>query len=133
MKTIHLVAFGLVLLVGLNSCAPKMSFANSTIVPAATGDVKVKKDKNKNYVINVHVQNLADPKRLTPAKETYLVWMESGNESARKLGKLTPGSKALKGSLSATATAAPDNIFITAEDNADVQSPDSQIILTTKK
>ena len=133
MKTIHSIAITLVVSLVLSSCTPKMSFVNSTIVPSATGDIKVKKDKNKNYIVNVSVQNLADPQKLSPSKSTYLVWVESKNDPLQKLGKITPSGKALQGSLRATTTSEPTDVFITAEDNADLQSPDGQIILTTKK
>lgn len=133
MKTIIPAIMVLVTLSIVTSCTPKMSFTTSALVPAATGDVKVKKDKNKNYLINVSVQNLADPKRLSPSKETYVVWMESGREPSKKLGQLKPASKSLKASLNATETTQPTDVFITAEDNADVQYPDGQVVLTTKK
>lgn len=110
-----------------------MTFTNSTIVPSATGNVTVKKDKNKNYVINVSVQNLADPQKLSPSKSTYLVWTESKNDPVQKLGQITPSGKALQGSLRATTTSEPTDVFITAEDNPNLQYPDGRIILTTKK
>ncbi|MFD2936191.1 hypothetical protein [Spirosoma flavum] len=133
MKTIHTVSMMLLTIIVLNSCTPKMTFVTSAIVPAATGSVNIKKDKNKNYVIDVNVQNLAEPKNLSPAKNTYLVWMESSENSAKKLGQLMPNGKALKASLKATAINEPKTVYITAEDNADVQNPDGQVILTTKR
>ncbi|GAB4010145.1 hypothetical protein GCM10028808_20360 [Spirosoma migulaei] len=131
MKTIYIIATILVTLIALNSCTPKMTFATSSIVPAASGAANVKKDKNKNYVINVNVQNLAEPKNLSPSKNTYLVWMESNETSAKKLGQLMPSGKTLKATLSATSVNQPKRVYITAEDNADVQYPDGQVILTT--
>jgi hypothetical protein len=110
-----------------------MAFVTSSIVPSATGTVKVKKDKNKNYIINVSVLNLAEPDKLSPSKNTYLVWMRSTGNSAKKLGQLAPSGKALKGNLSATAVEKPDDVFITAEDNADIDYPKGDVILTTKK
>lgn len=133
MKTINTAVMALFTLVTLNSCTPKMSFTTSTIVPAATGTINVKKDKNSNYMMDVQVMNLADPKNLTPSKNTYLVWMESDDSRVRKLGQLTTSGKALKGELKTSSVAKPDEIFITAEDNADIQNPEGQIILTTKK
>ena len=133
MKTIHSLAITLLISVAISSCTPKMSFVNSTIVPSATGDINVKKDKNKNYIIDVNVLNLADPKKLSPAKNTYLVWMESKTDPVQKLGQITPSGKALQGKLRATTTSEPTDVFITAEDNTDLQYPDGQVILTTKK
>lgn len=133
MKTIHSLAITLFISLVLGSCAPKMTFTNSTIVPSASGDVTVKKDKNKNYVVNVNVLNLADPQKLSPSKNTYLVWIESRNEPVQKLGQITPSGKALQGNLRATTTSNPTDIFITAEDNTDIQYPDGRIVLTTKR
>lgn len=133
MKTLNSIAIILISALTLTACSTKMSFLNSTVAPAATGDVKVRKDKNDNYNINVHVRNLAEPKQLTPAKETYIVWMESDRESVKKLGQIKPSSRALTGSLTATDIGKPTNVFITAEDNADVQYPDGQTVLTTRK
>ncbi|MFD2935080.1 hypothetical protein [Spirosoma flavum] len=133
MKTINSVALLLFTLLALGSCTPKMNFSASSIAPAATGDVKVKKDKNKNYLLQVNVRNLAEPQKLNPAKNKYLVWMESDDNSVSKLGQITPYSKILKGELKATTTSKPNQVFITAEDNADGQYPDGQIVLTTKK
>ena len=133
MKTIKSIAILLGILNTISACAPKMSFSTSTVVPSATGTVSVKKDRNKNYVVNVNVRNLADPKRLDPAKNTYLVWMESSSEPVKKLGKIMPSGRALEGKLTATATDNPKEVFITAEDDAEVMNPGGQTILTTRK
>ncbi|WP_460671992.1 hypothetical protein [Larkinella ripae] len=109
-----------------------MTFRTSSVAPAATGAINVKKDKNKNYIVKVNVRNLADPKNLSPAKKTYLVWMESKENSIKKLGQLTPSGKALQADLSTTTVTNPDQIFITAEDNTDIPYPDGPVVLTTK-
>src|SRR4051812_45995873 len=111
MKSVKSVAHILFAVVALSSCTPKMTFLNSTIAPAATGGVAVKKDKNNNYVVNVSVMNLAEPKQLTPAKETYVVWMESDENSVKKLGQIAPRSKALKGELKTTSTDKPKEVY----------------------
>ncbi|GAB3783926.1 hypothetical protein GCM10028818_42630 [Spirosoma horti] len=110
-----------------------MTFLNSTIAPAATGGITVKKDKNNNYILNVSVMNLAEPKQLTPPKETYVVWMESDENSVKKLGQIAPRSKALKGELRTTSTDKPKEVYITAENDANITYPNGDIILTTKR
>jgi hypothetical protein len=40
--------------------ARKGRFPNFNIVPAARGDVKVTKDENKNYLIQIKLENLAE-------------------------------------------------------------------------
>jgi len=133
MKTINVIASVLFLLVAISSCTPKMNFVPSQIVPAATGEVRVKKDKNKNFVVDVNVRNLAEPKRLDPPRDTYVVWMESGRDAAKKLGQIRPASRNLRARLTTTETTQPDNVFITAEDNADVLYPGGQTVLTTRR
>lgn len=117
------------------SCAKKIAFQRSSVVPAAEGSVKVKKDKNSNYTIDLDVIHLADPKRLNPSKEVYIVWMGTENNGTKNVGQLKTSSsmfsKALKSSLSTVTAFKPIRIFITAEDNATVQYPGSQVVLDT--
>lgn len=133
MKLIKSIAHVLFIAVALSSCTPKMTFLNSTIAPAATGGVTVKKDKNSNYVLNVSVMNLAEPKQLTPARETYIVWMDSDGSTTKKLGQIAPRSRALKGELKATSTEKPREVYITAENDATITYPTGDVILTTKR
>ncbi len=133
MKSILSVAIAFCLTLVLVSCGTsKMMFENSSVVPAATGEVKVKKDKNENYAIDVSVKNLAPPQKLSPSKDLYMVWMEDGKDPVKKLGRIDPSSS-LKGSLTALATVKPTKLFITAEDNAEVTYPTGEVVLTTKK
>ncbi|QJW88221.1 hypothetical protein HNV11_01915 [Spirosoma taeanense] len=133
MKAINSIVILFFSVLTLNSCTPKMTFTTSSIIPAASGDVEVKKDKNNNYIVNVSVRNLAEPQKLNPPKSTYLVWMESDNSSAKKLGQLAPYSKSLKADLSATSITKPTQVFITAENDAEVTYPRGETVLTTRK
>jgi len=118
----------------ISSCAQKIRFNNSSVVPAAEGTVKIKKDNNKNYSIDIDVIHLADPKRLSPSKELYVVWMETDNTMAKNIGLIKSSSSilssTLRGAINTVSSVKPTKIFITAEDNADVQSP-GEVILTT--
>ncbi len=132
MKTSKLIAIICLFTFTLNACTTSMNFLTSSIVPAATGSIKTKKDKNDNYTLTIDVRNLAESKSLTPAKEVYIVWMEDGRNAVKKLGQLSPSSKSLNASLNATSVTEPTRIFITAEDGIDRPNPEGQIILTSK-
>ena len=76
---LKLCLLSLVTIIYFGSCSStkKVSFNTSTVEPAAEGTVKVKKDNNSNYHINVDVANLAGSKKLTPSKNAYVVWIET--------------------------------------------------------
>jgi hypothetical protein len=116
------------------SCSRKIAFQTSSVVPAAEGTVKVKKDNNNNYHIEVEIANLAEPNRLQPAKKTYVVWMETDLEGAKNIGQINSSSgflsKRLKASFDAVSAIKPTRIFITAEDEGTVQYPGMQVLST---
>lgn len=117
-----------------NSCSKKIAFQSSSVVPAAEGTVKVTKDNNSNYVIRLELSNLAEPEKLQPSKQTYVVWMETDQERAKNLGQINSStsllSKRLKASFETVSSVKPTKIFITAEDDATVQYP-GMLVLTT--
>lgn len=119
----------------LSSCATKYAFNTSSVVPAAEGSVKVKKDKNNNYNIDLSVKRLADPKRLNPPKNIYVVWMETEQDSRKNIGQLKTSSGlfsgTLKSSLKTVSSFKPISFFITAEENADIQYPAGAEVLRT--
>ncbi len=120
----------------LQSCGTtKYKFSTSSVVPAAEGSVKVKKDKNNNYNIDLSVMRLADPKRLSPAKATYVVWIDTQNNGTKNIGQLKTSSSmissTLKSSLKTVTPFKPVRIFITAEDDANIQYPGGQVVLNT--
>jgi len=117
------------------SCATNASFLNSSVVPAATGKVKVKKDNNKNYTIKVEIDDLAAVERLQTSKQTYVVWMETEKGNTENLGQLKSSkgfmSKQRTASLEATSPFKPVRIFVTAENESNERYPDQETILTT--
>lgn len=128
--------FALVIMLTLtSSCSKKISFLSSSVVPAASGSVKIKKDKNSNYVINIQLLNLAGSNKLEPARNTYIVWMETQDNITKNIGQIKSTSsllsKALKASFETVSSSKPSKIFITAEDDANIQYPGTQLVLTT--
>jgi hypothetical protein len=105
------------------------------VVPAARGDVKVKKDNNNNYRIQISLDDLAEPKRLEPSKHTYVVWMETADNVTKNIGQINSSTGFLSGKLKASfetvSSSKPTKIFLTAEDDASIQNPGTQLIITT--
>jgi len=121
----------------VTSCATNVSFLNSSVVPAAKGSVKVKKDKNENYIIKVNIKDLAEVERLQMSKEMYLVWMETERGIFENLGQFSSKtgfmSKQLTASLETSSPFKPVRIFVTAENKSNVRYPSPEEILTTDK
>ena len=134
-KNIFSIAIIFLLVFSLASCSKKISFQTSSVVPSAEGYVKVKKDNNNNYSINLSVTRLANPQRLEPSKNTYVVWMETAGNGTKNIGSLNTSSslfsKTLKSSLRTVSPFKPVGLFITAENNTDIQYPGSQVVLKT--
>lgn len=118
------------------ACAQKVNFLNSTVTPAAQGSVKVKKDRNKNYRIEIHIVNLAEPARLTPPKTTYVVWMVADDNVPKNIGQIKTStslfSNKLKADFESVSVVKPTKIFITAENDATIESAYTEVVLTTK-
>lgn len=140
MKTtgnILLVVLTTMLIFSFNSCATKAQFETSSVVPAARGAVKVKKDKNKNYQIHIDLYNLAESNRLQPPKQTYVVWLETNENAVKNIGQINTStglfSRKLKSSFETVSSSKPTRIFITAEDEANIQNPGMQVVLSTSR
>lgn len=125
------LAFSLLLM----SCSRKISFLTSAEVPAARGFVKVKKDNNRNYNIQVELNNLAEVERLQPARKAYVIWMETTEEAVKNIGQIKSGSGMLSSKLNASfhtvSSLKPTKIYITAEEETGIQYPANPILLTT--
>jgi hypothetical protein len=123
------------LLLPMQSCSKKVQFENSPVVPAARGDVKISKNSNKNYGIKIKFDNLAEVNRLDPPKKTYVIWMVTDQQSTKNIGQVKSGSSMMSSKLKAdfeTATPfKPVKIFVTAEDDGNVEYPGMYTILST--
>lgn len=123
-------------LLAFSSCSRKISFQTSGVVPAARGYVKMKKDNNNNYSIQVHITNLAEVKRLSPSRMFYIVWMSADGNTSKNIGQINSSSgwrsSKLKADFQTVSAIRPSRIFITAEDDASIQYPGSQTILSTE-
>ncbi|RFS17045.1 hypothetical protein [Emticicia sp. C21] len=134
--SISLVVF-LALVFSSVTYAQRADFLLSTVVPLATGYVDIKPDHNKNYIIAVKVADLAEAKKLIPAKQVYVVWIITEQTIIKNIGEINGStgffSKKVKPSLETVSPFKPIKVFITTEYNASVQYPSSQIVLTTQR
>ncbi len=134
-RNICLIIAGAMMVFYFSSCARKVNFQTSSVVPAAQGKVKVKKDNNNNYGIKISITNLAEPKRLQPPKNTYVVWMQTADNGTKNIGQINSStgflSSKLKASFETVSSFKPQRIFITAEDDASIQYPGMQVVLST--
>lgn len=123
------------MIIPFTSFAKKYTFLNSSIVPGADGYVKVKQDKNKNYILKVEVSDLAEVDRVQSSQTTYVVWMETDEGNVENLGQLKSSTSFLsrrhKASLETVSSYRPVKIFITTENGTNVQYPGQQVVLTT--
>ncbi|MGF1587621.1 MAG: hypothetical protein ACFCUM_20090 [Bacteroidales bacterium] len=131
-RKMFLLGVAAIMVFAFHSCAQKVAFQQSSVVPAAEGYVTVKSDKNENYKIEMEISNLADVERLQPPKNSYVVWLESGQGSPKNVGRvITTGRN--KVSFETVATLKPTRLFITAEENENVQYPGSMVVLSTER
>jgi hypothetical protein len=118
-------------------CGKDIKFLTSSIVPAAQGHVRIARDDNNNYIVKLHVNNLAEVDRLTPPKKSYVIWIISDLETPHNMGKMESNAQGLSKSLNATfealSSSEPHKVFITAEDDPITLFPGSQIVLTTAR
>lgn len=119
----------------LTSCSRKFRFESSIAVPGAEGQVKVKKDHNKNYAVSVKTRNLVEPDKLAPPKSVYVIWMRTEFNGTKNIGQFKSSSglfsKKLKASLSTVTPFKPVQVFITGEEDGNVSYPGFQSVLTT--
>ena len=128
-KQVSMALLGVALF--LTACSKKMQFAVSPVVPSASGAVKVSTDNNNNYSVSLKVKHLANPENLTPPRKEYIVWMLTGDNQTRNLGRLKV-SGSLSGSLETVTTFKPVSFFVTAEDDATTITPGTSVILKTE-
>ncbi len=126
-----------IIMLGSWSCSKKIDFQSSSVVPAARGTVKVTQDNNKNYVIKLNINNLAEPGRLTPPKNTYVVWLESDKDDIKNIGQINSStgfmSDKLTASFESVSPLKPVKIFLTAEDDSSIQYPSYPVVFSTNK
>jgi len=134
-KSIGLAITAATFILSMNSCGKKVKFLSSSVVPAATGFVKITRDGNDNYAIKIDITNLAESKQLHPNRSAYIVWLVADNTATKNIGQIQSSksfmTKTLKANFKTVTSFMPTRIFLTAEDDVSVQYPTSEVVLTT--
>jgi hypothetical protein len=134
-KKIMIGVLASIMILSLGSCGKKVAFLGSSVVPAASGTVKIKRDKNRNYIVKIGISNLAEVRKLQTSKQTYVVWMLTSKEMTENIGQLNSSenflSNQLKASFNTVSSSKPVKIFITAENDGATQTPEGQLVLST--
>ena len=99
--------------------------------PAARGDVQIKTGDNGNTEVDVQAHALASPSSLTPAENAYVLWIQPPDQPAQNEGQLSVGQHE-DGELRVKSPFKRFSIFITAEQNATVQTPQGPKVLSAQ-
>ncbi len=97
-------------------------------VPAAQGKVDIDKDQNGNFKIKLEARHLAKPANLSPAAIGYVVWIQARDKSPENQGMLKV-NKDLNGKFETTTHYEAFDVFVTAENNANVSTPGGTEVL----
>ncbi len=112
----------------ISACSRNVVFPTSEVVPAAEAVLKIDENKSNNYELELKVENLAEPDRLTPSRRNYVVWMVTKKHGTINIGNLKVNRKN-KAELETVTPYKPIRVFITAEDGDKVVLPSTQVIL----
>jgi hypothetical protein len=129
MRTLRLTLVPLIGVAVLVGCAGPQKLTGSAVSPAAAGTVKAKLDDNGNTSVEVRVEHLAPPERVSPGATAYVVWIIAEGAPAVNVGELKVNTD-LEGSLN---TVTPQHAFtlkITAESSATASSPAGPVVLS---
>ena len=108
--------------------AGEIPLVSSSLVPAAAGKISYEHDRNHNIKLEMRTKHLAEPQRLTPAKNAYVVWIRSNDGQTQNAGVLKINSD-LEGSFTTTTPFTAFDVVITAEDNPDVSQPNGPEVM----
>ena len=100
----------------------------SNIVPGASAELTVSKEKDGNVRFELKAHHLAKPGRLTPPANTYVVWLQQEGSEPQSQGELKIGDD-LKGELKGATPLHNFKVFVTAETDAQTKFPSEQVIL----
>ena len=103
---------------------------NAAILPAAQGVVITDNGPNDNTSVEIHVHHLARPQQLSPAKQSYVVWIQPRGQQPINAGQITVDDN-LDGKLTSRTPYKVFDVFITAEETPTATAPSGERLLET--
>ena len=125
-----MLAFALTGMLVATSWAATFALGSSSQIPAAEGTARLRNTQNGNIELKLRVKHLAQPGRISPGAQVFVVWargLEPGAE-AQNLGALQVDKK-LNGKLTAVTAMASFDLFITCEMSQTVTAPTTDPLL----
>lgn len=100
-----------------------------TDTPAAQGTINVRHGDNHNTKLDIKVHALAQPSSLHPPANVYVVWVQPPGQNPKNAGEIAVNNN-LDGELKAVTPYKRFKVFITAEQNAQAESPQGPQVLS---
>ena len=119
---------GVVLALASAGYAKNYHMTASNIVPGATAELQVAKEKGGNVQVELKADHLAKPGRLTPSANAYIVWFQQEGSQPQIQGTLRIGDD-LKAELKSTTTLHNFTVLVTAESDPQAKFPSEQVVL----
>ncbi len=107
----------------------KVQMMAGTSTPGATATIQIKKGDNGNTALDIKAENLAPASSLTPAENVYVVWIQPPDKVAQNAGQLRVNQHE-QAELNTVTAFKRFKVFITAEQNAQIQEPEGPRILS---
>ena len=129
-----MIAIAVGIALAASSCAgsSRLKMTSSPDIPAAESEVKISTTENGNTQIELEVEHLALPARVSPEATVYVVWARGNDAGAQpvNLGALRVDDD-LKGSLTTVTPLRAFDLYVTAEASQAITIPTGKTLLST--
>jgi len=126
MRLLQLFLVGMAVLPG---CASHWALTGGAGVPAAAGQACTKVGDNGNTRVDLKVEHLALPERVSAGASVYVVWAQADSSAPTNIGALVVG-KRLDGELHTTTPLQSFTLSVTPELSSTVVQPSGPIVLS---
>jgi hypothetical protein len=117
----------------LAGCSGQIQLQPDPRIPAARGTVVTSGSPNGNTRLQLQVRFLAEPARVRPGSNSYVVWVQSPDPGAKpqNIGALRV-DKSLSGALESVTPLPAFSLFLTCEDSPTIELPTGEPLMLTQ-